>query len=99
MLNSLAAGPALAIQVRADLASLGFPGHPDNVELVMVAQVAAVHAVTTASSPGAQFFARLIVYSQRGRNQDCALAAISSRRDATNATRKRSNPALDAFFS
>jgi hypothetical protein len=65
----------------------------------MIAQFAAVHAVTTASSLGAQLFARLILYSQRGRNQNFALAAISSRRDATNATRKRSNPALDAFFS
>jgi hypothetical protein len=65
----------------------------------MVAQFVAVHAGTTASSFGAQVSARLIVYSQRGRNQDFAYAAISARRDATNATRKRSNPALDAFFS
>jgi hypothetical protein len=65
----------------------------------MVAQFIAVHAVTTASSPGAQISARLIVYSPRERNQDFAHAAISSRRDATNATRKRSNPAPDAFFS
>jgi hypothetical protein len=65
----------------------------------MVAQFIAVHAVFTASSLGARVSARLIVYSQRGRNQDFAHATISSRRDTTNATRKRSNPALDAFFS
>jgi hypothetical protein len=98
--DSLRTDVALAIEVRADLASLGFFCHADRVELVMVAQFAAVHAVTTASNfARAGFRARLIVYSRRERNQDFACAAISSRRDATNATRKRSNPALDAFFS
>jgi hypothetical protein len=85
--------------MRADLASLGFFGHSADVELVMIAQFVAVHAGTTASSLGAQVSARLIVYSQRGRNQDFAGAEIFSRRDVTRATRKRSKLALDAFFS
>jgi hypothetical protein len=65
----------------------------------MVAQFVAGHAVTAASEWRAGFRARPIVYSQRGRNQDFARAAISSRRGAAHATQKRSNLALHAFFS
>jgi hypothetical protein len=36
---------------------------------------------------------------ERGRNQDLARAAFFLRHRATRATRERSKPALDAFFS
>jgi hypothetical protein len=69
----------------------------------MVAQFVAIHTGTTASGSERTFLraslARLIVYSVSGRNQDLARAEISSRREATRATQKRSKLALNAFFS